>query len=413
MSYKAPLFIIFILAPFYPWLGYVVSNKSGILGAAVGGTKDLLILSVVVLLLVKLIENKSKFSINVPRQSILFIFWFVYVTLHVIGHTYYYSPLLILDGIRYLWLYCLLALFVLIAINPEEIPLGTVQKIVMIQFCLVLLWGVIEFLDPNITVTLYGLNERADMYYAKYGPKDRIIASFINPIIYGAFLCFGISCYFVKTLNYMFRFKWVIFWVVAILGFGICILTLSRLATICYFFLLLHFFVYNLFNRTFTPIYIISGLLTISIPYVLSILDDFIILAERLTGLFDVETYSGNLRITRMDNILNYLDNIIDWAWGLGIGASFPGAMIGVENSMVTSLVELGIVGLLCYVLIIIHGFFIVFTSSKIEYKDKIFFYLVFFVCLVMGVGNDFIKIFPFSFYFWFFYAYVIVYDAR
>lgn len=414
MKVKIPIYLILILAPFYPWLGYAISNVNTILGALVGGTKDLLIITTILIALVSLVARNRYYAMSIPRQGILLYFWFFYVSLHIIGLVYYYSPLLIVDGLRYLWLYCLLGVIVLVAFNQDDINLDFVQKVITIQFIIVLIWGGIEYLNPNITVTMYGLNERADMYYAKYGPKDRIIASFINPIIYGAFLCLGVSCYFIRILKSNIKFKWIIFWTIAFLGFGICILTLSRLATICYFLVLIHLILINVKSRVFTSFYIFSAVMAFSLPYVISILDNFTVLSSRLVGLFDVETYTGNLRVTRMEgNISSHFSYVTDVLWGLGIGSSFPGAMVGVENSIATVFVELGLLGLTCYILIVVHGLLLLFLSKNLSSNDKMFFYFVFFVSLVMGIGNDFVKIFPFSFYFWFFYAYLIIYERK
>lgn len=389
------LYTLFIIAPFLPWLVHRVRVTSSMLSMLTGGIKDILLLLAIMFMVFFLLKKKH---IKNGVVEFVFLFLLLYTALHVVGDVDIYTSI---DGIRHLLYYIVFSSLFCFLREEKLFSLDVIRNIICIQMILLVLLGLIEYMNPDIVLPLYGVSSREELVYSKLASANRLIGTFYNPIIYGTFLCLGIVALFSKTILMSNKFKWLYFWVIWLFAFWVVFFTLSRLAFVCYSLLTLLFIMFNIRQKEpVTFIFLILVVFSV-LPTIFVFLQDFDLVYDRFVGLLSISTFTDNARIENWSESFEYISDPFLFLWGIGLGASFPGSVVHVENTFLSIFFELGIVGFLVFVflnMLMIWHLVIYDNKRCANYVFLVLFLVMFYV---MSTGNDFLKIFPMSLYYW------------
>ncbi|EJL6364836.1 O-antigen ligase family protein [Vibrio cholerae] len=261
----------------------------------------------------------------------------------------------------------------------------------------------IELFDPKIISILYGV-DKSSMSNVTLAIGDRLISTLGNPINLGIYMCFFIcSSYFLAKKADVFYY-WIIFWILFGLTSLVIFFTLSRLAFLTLIILFLYIGIDGWRSRNKTTLSVISILVLLIFPKLLSVLLSNSDIFSRFYDMLELTTFSENSRISNWEVALKNLDSFIKMIWGLGIGASNPTSGSGgilVENSLLTILIEFGLIGLTMYISIVFSMYFRANDSHFFEKEYSVFFNMFLITFFVMSIGNDVNRNFPFVFYFW------------
>ncbi|MFQ2504840.1 O-antigen ligase family protein [Aeromonas caviae] len=401
------LLILFSISPFLAILTSYISSKGVPFAEYIGGVKDIVVLFLVFMTCVAIYKANV-----IKRKSMtmffLISFFLVYFSLHFIG---YVDLLLILDGVRYQLIYvalgCTLVVYNSFTLKSFDI-LPLVCKIATIHLLLALLIAIMEFFDPSVIEIIYGVSKE-NMNNVELAVGTRLISILSNPINLGAFVVFGQICFFYIAESKNNNFTWLVFWSVSAVSLFVILFTYSRLALIAFSIVYAMFVFRGVAKRRFIiPVLLITSL-SVFLASSITSYDDFSGIIERLSNLGTSKEYTDNTRVNNWNSAYIKLINgdPVSMLWGLGSGASNPSFNSGgviVENSFISILVDFGFIGAGMYAIIIAIFIFnaINLRHHKTEESFLIITFIIFFI--VMSMGNDFNRNFPFVFYFWLFF---------
>ncbi|MGR5066501.1 O-antigen ligase family protein [Photobacterium sp. DNB22_13_2] len=370
----------------------------------IGITKELAQVAVIGLLILVSMRNKS----IEKNQSLLLIGIFsVYCLLHIIGER---NLALIVDGVRFQVGYIVIAFLLLL--NSSIITSDRFEqfvKIIAIQGMVVSVIGCIEFFSPEIIGIIYGV-DKSDMSHVTLAAGDRLISTFSNPINYGVFLCFALAANFYFAIKTNKTKAWLIFWFATLIYAGLIFFTLSRLALLAFLAMMAYFYAIGIMKKEKITIGVFCLSILMLLPIAFSLIKNNPDLLYRISNLISIETYTKNARVTNWLTALSEMDNPLYFLWGLGAGASNPAETSGglmIENGYISNLIDFGLIGFILYLLIIVRA---IINRRNIEnsHNTQIHFINAFFIAfLVMNLGNDLNRNFPFVMYFWVIIAYI------
>lgn len=389
--------------PFIPSTAMLVTNKFGsLLGEAIGGLKYIIVTILACSYMFCVLNSEKKIYVNRNVLDLSFLGLVLMCFLHIPGYGgleasvkgfFNYGVYLVFAFISYLYL----------KERKFSFDLDFFTKVLSLQFLALYMFGIFEFLNPDIITNIYGVSVRSELKYAKFANENRLVGTFINPIIYGAFLSLGfLSTYHWISKKHDTITGWLYFYLSAACGLFVVVFTYSRLSLICYCLLLSIIVILNIKHKKKLSIAFTTSFFFVFIPFVFSYMLLNEMLLERVLGLSDIGSYTENSRI---ENWLNGIEIIFDgsllnWVWGGGLGISLPGSLVTIENSLVTILIEQGIAGLVIFLMFNLSFIFGVYVA-KIEKEDKEYLVLFFILFFTMNTGNDFIKVYPLALYYW------------
>jgi hypothetical protein len=383
-------FILFIIAPFISFLAFRFPFISAV--------KEVTQVTIIVSLLLLIVKSG-----RIYKWGAVLALAFIYISFHFYNLL---SSSLILDGARYQLGYMLIALLLYNARHMYTINVTSLIKIITIQVFMFAIVGVVEFFDERVITLFYGI-EKQLIGNNQLAVGSRLISLALNPINFGVLCCLGLI-----TLNYMNETNKVnkqMFFLLISLYFFCCALTLSRLSIICFLlvFLLLLFNRFNYFKNYFIFfILVISVIFTI---YIDEILYSFGFFLDRVSGLSSLSAFTENSRIEHWKVAINTLNNQGVILFGLGVGSSNPTLSMGgilVENTLISFMIDFGVIGLLLLVMIILFSLVRLkknITVYRISIPENKFIFFSILSMLFMSLGNDLHRNFPFSLYFWMF----------
>ncbi|MGU3144750.1 O-antigen ligase family protein [Vibrio cholerae] len=367
-------------------------------GFFVGGYKEIIQISLTLIVFYYLIE---KIRLKISWPITLVACFSLYCLFHFIG---WRDIGLIFDGFRFQVIYMISCSLLLISsISCRNNDVDVFIKSLFYSGLPVLSIGLIELFDPKIISILYGV-DKSSMSNVTLAIGDRLISTLGNPINLGIYMCFFIcSSYFLAKKTDVFYY-WVIFWILFGLSSLVIFFTLSRLAFLTLIILFLYIGIDGWRSRNKTTLIVISILVLLIFPKLLSVLLSNSDIFSRFYDMLELTTFSENSRISNWEVALKNLDSFIKMIWGLGVGASNPTSGSGgilVENSLLTILIEFGLIGLTIYISIVFSMYFRANDSHFFEKEYSVFFNMFLITFFVMSIGNDVNRNFPFVFYFW------------
>lgn len=367
-------------------------------GFFVGGYKEITQISLTLIVFYYLIE---KIRLKISWPITLVACFSLYCLFHFIG---WRDIGLIFDGFRFQVIYMISCSLLLISsISCRNNDVDVFIKSLFYSGFPVLSIGLIELFDPKIISILYGV-DKSSMSNVTLAIGDRLISTLGNPINLGIYMCFFIcSSYFLAKKADVFYY-WIIFWILFGLTSLVVFFTLSRLAFLTLIILFLYIGIDGWRSRNKTTLSVISILVLLIFPKLLSVLLSNSDIFSRFYDMLELTTFSENSRISNWKVALKNLDSFIKMIWGLGIGASNPTSGSGgilVENSLLTILIEFGLIGLTMYISIVFSMYFRANDSHFFEKEYSVFFNMFLITFFVMSIGNDVNRNFPFVFYFW------------
>ncbi|HFG2194982.1 TPA: O-antigen ligase family protein, partial [Vibrio cholerae] len=367
-------------------------------GFFVGGYKEIIQISLTLIVFYYLIE---KIRLKISWPITLVACFSLYCLFHFIG---WRDIGLIFDGFRFQVIYMISCSLLLISsISCRNNDVDVFIKSLFYSGFPVLSIGLIELFDPKIISILYGV-DKSSMSNVTLAIGDRLISTLGNPINLGIYMCFFIcSSYFLAKKADVFYY-WIIFWILFGLTSLVIFFTLSRLAFLTLIILFLYIGIDGWRSRNKTTLSVISILVLLIFPKLLSVLLSNSDIFSRFYDMLELTTFSENSRISNWEVALKNLDSFIKMIWGLGIGASNPTSGSGgilVENSLLTILIEFGLIGLTMYISIVFSMYFRANDSHFFEKEYSVFFNMFLITFFVMSIGNDVNRNFPFVFYFW------------
>ncbi|MGR5488049.1 O-antigen ligase family protein [Vibrio alfacsensis] len=392
------IYLLVILSPFFSIGAYYFGSKMLLLKLLFSGIKDILIVGSIVasICLIK----KWQYD-KTPLNNALALFALI-STFHIVGVG---GLLLSIEGIRYSYYYVIWALLSIVLISniSELFDFDVVIKIIAIQFVLLVFLGLYEYYDPEILNKAYGVSSRSELIYAKFRHENRLIATFYNPIIYSAFLCVGVSALYYYIEQKQTRLYWLAFYFLWTLSLFVVIFTYSRLGLITYLVISIMMLIRSALKKEMVAIVMLVIGAFFVVPFVIKLIIENIFLLDRISSLIDLNTFTGNVRVTNwIEALEKFENNPVYYLWGLGLGTSLPGALVKIENGFLTVFFELGVFGFISFTFFMIL-LLVNILRCKVD-SNKRFFLISFFVSfLLMNLGNDFVKVFPISFYFWLF----------
>jgi hypothetical protein len=324
-----------------------------------------------------------------------------------------------LNAFRFQFLALLYIFFALVvySIKSESpiISLNLFIKITLILSILISLLSLYEIYNPDIRYFLYGsAYDGFGNVLSIPGAKNvRTVSTLRNPINLGLFLIFSIilAIYGLKEANLR---------KLAIISIPLnTVATIFTLSRICYVLLVIILLIYFI-HSTFVLGHIKIQTFLIFFFIILSVLIYFIQsdLSEELKIVLiridQLRSAFGNKSDPRIQNWISAINHIIDFIpfilVGTGLGMSNPASLAVneymIENSFITIFFELGLFGLVLFI-IIIHRFF--HNSIAIHKRDKnmgLFFILFLVFFLLASMTSDLHRNNPMSTYFYFLFFY-------
>ncbi len=334
-----------------------------------------------------------------------------------------------MDSWRWQYLYPVMAASLLVygmnfRAGSPLLTLDSLAKIVVLQAAVVSAVAIVEILHPDIRYLLYG-SYYEEMKYILSIPgfsNVRSASTLGNPINLGVFLLFALvnAAYLAASRGGRNRRLAILAVCLACLG-GI-VLTLSRTAYLILGILALVQLLASLQSRklsvtTITLIGLVAAAVVAGLPWLWETFGESLGHAQqRLSMLAELGSFSEDPRVENWRRFLAaWSDNWVSMIWGAGLGLSNSAGKDGtfiVENSFVSILGELGLVGLILYLLILASMLrnWLVLTdlgrqSPEIRKEARYFgnFLVLFLVC---SLSIDAYRNSPFSAYFWILFAY-------
>lgn len=400
---KSTVVFAFIFIPFWE----VIASQFLVFGDALYSAVALIkyipfLITILYCIILHCLDDRIKFN----KSTTPHLLYFIVLAFHLVGDV---NLILVLDAVKLQVLFVLFCLLIRIKMDQNSDVAPSIKFItitLLTQLIAVLAVGVFEFFDQEILVTLYG-KSLEEMSHVSWMSSIRLISLLGNPINLGAFIVICISFLIHSLLKRKFIQQTVIL-TLTFISLFVVLFTLSRLALICLFVVLLLIIVFSALKRNYFPIVFMILPITWAIFHFDISNIDFGILADRFGNMLNDNEYSGNLRIYHWLIALNQIDNPFLYFWGLGLGKSNPaeemvsahGALL-IENSFLTVFIETGLIGLILYLWCIVRALKSSWTYFTISDNPAfLIFYLVF---ILFSFGNDFNRNMPFSFYFWFF----------
>lgn len=298
---------------------------------------------------------------------------------------------LFFDGLRFQVGY--LAIFVLVLASSHMFDISRIRKLITSTYFIVVVIGLLEFFDDNIIKLLYGVDKEF-LSNTRLAVGFRLISVFGNPINYSIFLCLGFTCFVFEFKNNR-KLKAVM----SILTLFLVSMTFSRSGLLVFVLLLIVLNVSN-FKRGILFFCVAATLSSFVLMFFES--DDKVVggFTERNSTLLELSTFVEN------DRVLNWKKAFESNGWkefviGNGLGTSNPDRNAGgvlIENSFLSILFDVGVLGLTCYAILFSLGVYYAFKSGH-----RRFYILIFLTYFMFGLGNDIHRNFPFVFYFWLF----------
>ncbi len=388
--FKFSLYLLFLIAPF---LSPITERYP------LGGVKDVLQILIIFSLLF-FIRRKVLVS---SYFIILLLLFVLYMFSHVPS---YAGGLLILDGVRHQLGYILI--FSLLCVSKSfftEKMLNTIFYIILSQSVVISMVALTEFYDDSIISFLYGI-PKYQMNHVDLAAGQRVISTLGNPINLSGYMVFSYLIAFYLYTND--KVGSISFYILTATFLLVTFLTLSRLGLIAFLSVLL---LSNMFFLRARNAILLFSLIFISILYLIFdggfLLRNFDVelLFSRFFNLLDSGTYLENARIRNWFYAFQLIETPFDFFWGKGLGVSNSDINKGgvlIENSFITYIVEVGLIGLLFLALLIFYTISKIWQTNSIKsFGNFLLLYIIFFI--VMSLGNDFVKNFPFVFYFWVF----------
>lgn len=372
---RVTTYLMIGLSPFINLLNLQVHGLAGI--------KEIYQLLIIIIFLLVLILNRKLYLASILIPLYLYVMAFFASGVNTPDVNLY------MDGLRFQLGYVIVC--ILIIMSGFKFDIRVIRKIISFVYLLSLVVGSIEFFDPVVIETLYGI-KKEDLPNTKLAVGFRLISIFSNPINYSIFLCIGYLCFYFEFI----RFKKILILLGLLTAINIA-LTFSRAGLLIFCSILIFINLVNL-KRVFWV-----GLILIPVFGLLSVFsldenDALKGIAERNSSLVDVTTFTENDRVRNWEEAFakNSAKELIV---GNGLGSSnsdrsTAGTLI--ENSFLSIFFDLGIIGFFSFLVFLVY-----LLSNCLISKNKSFYLLFFFVFFAFGVGNDIHKNFPFVFYFW------------
>ncbi|HCV02439.1 MAG TPA: hypothetical protein DG048_07330 [Pseudoalteromonas sp.] len=283
--------------------------------------------------------------------------------------------------------------------------LNTIFYIILSQSVVISMVALTEFYDDSIISFLYGI-PKYQMNHVDLAAGQRVISTLGNPINLSGYMVFSYLIAFYLYTND--KVGSISFYILTATFLLVTFLTLSRLGLIAFLSVLL---LSNMFFLRARNAILLFSLIFISILYLIFdggfLLRNFDVelLFSRFFNLLDSGTYLENARIRNWFYAFQLIETPFDFFWGKGLGVSNSDINKGgvlIENSFITYIVEVGLIGLLFLALLIFYTISKIWQTNSIKsFGNFLLLYIIFFI--VMSLGNDFVKNFPFVFYFWVF----------
>ena len=419
-----PLYLLTFLLPFLPILSEAFPIKILERYTLLGFLKEIIVLIFVFTSFLVWIKSNSFLKIN---GIILFLLlFFIYGFFHMIMTSANF--LNAINNFRLVFIYLLLCIFIIIvtkakkALPHPDIFLG----ITLFSSILVAFFGLYEkFVNPEV-VNFYKINYASVVKNLGIPgfPRVRIASTLGNPINLGLFLNIGIlsALYFLevskKSITKLISLLSIPLFVIIIL------FTLSRVAYLSLFILFSFYFLYKILSlKRASKRIIFIGLFLLLIGALYLTIHKIDLFRLRTAQILEQSSLSEEPRFEKWSYIWEVLsDNIFIFLYGKGLGNSgtsgLKGEYIIIENTYLSILYELGVFGLLffiitvlCFLINVINLYF----NNQGDKKIRTFaiislIYLV--VFLFGGVFTDTYINNPFNYYFWLYFAFALSFKS-
>jgi len=399
------LIFIFITFPFWEVISAQFTYFLHIPVVILGIFKYAIVIIVIFLLFISLMKKKFIIASN----SIFIFIYVLYVGLHIIGSSHF---MLKIDGLRYEFLFLLLAFLLFTQDLFKIININFLIKIIFIQGFLITFVALYEYVNQDILITLYR-KSLDEIPHITWFSMNRLISTVGNPINLGASLIIWIASYLYIIYYYKYKFLKYIFVIILLVIFFLISMTLSRTSLLAYILVLCVSLLLGV-NNVRTRFFILSilGILTIvSISYIIQTINIDLLL-QRFGNLGDTSEYTENARVKNWYYALSTFESI-EYLWGKGLGASTPNGEyvelyggLSVESSFISIFVNYGILGFLLFSVIFIRFFIISIFILKINKSLGLFFLLFLLIFGIFSLANDYNRNLPYVLYFWIFYYY-------
>jgi len=352
-------------------------------------------------------------SLVTKKYALIVLVYSSYIFLHIIGDVHF---MLIFDGLRYEFLYPLMATLILLNKNNILPNFNTIVIIIIIQGITLIIFGLFEVNNQHILEIAYR-RPLSEIPHINWYSINRLISLSGNPINLGASTIISMSFLYFYLLENKNIKNNILFIIFLFLSFFIVSATLSRSSLITYAIVVL--LIFNMYSKNIykkSILYFIFFILLAMLFYNLNETLDLGLYIKRFSNLFSVNEYSSNVRVSNWISGFNQL-NHIEIFWGKGIGISTPTEELGelyngimIENSFVSIFIEFGLIGFLIFSIIYIRYFYLINRMKKYNANISKVLFLFLTTYTLFSFGNDFNRNLPFNLYFWIFYSYLEYY---
>jgi len=407
MLSKSLILTVLISFPFWEILTAQINYFFHVPILFLGLTKYLILYALTSVLLMRFLYKKSPV---VNKHSSLIIIYTVYILLHIIGDVH---PMLVLDGLKYEFIYPFIGMLILINKKNPLPNFDTLSNIIIIQGAILVIFALFELNNQAILEIAYR-RPLESIPHIHWFSINRLISFAINPINLGALVIIFLSFLYFKLLQKRSTFIKVIFISFLILSLIVISGTLSRSSLLTYLivvFLMVHFY----FNNPLYRIILYSVLCAAAIGIItyLSYTYDLSLYFKRFVDLFTIAEYSDNARVFNWINAFSQM-NYLDMLWGKGIGISTPSGELGllyggimIENSFISHFLEFGFIGFILYLAVFARYFYLIKILKKFNENISVTLFIFLIIFILFSMGNDYNRNLPFNIYFWFLYAYL------
>jgi O-antigen ligase len=411
-----PIYILVFLLPILPLLGEAFLIKLGENYTLIGLSKELLTTSFIFGSTAYLLMTRR--NLLMSKQVGFLLLFLLYGFSHMVITTASFSNAV--NNFRLLFLNVVLCIFIIFLYLNKKVFLNNrlIFNLIIYSAICVALFGLYEkFINPDI-IDLYKLSYSSVVKNLGIPGFERVrIASTLgNPINLGLFLVVGFtSTVYIMNTSTKKISSGMCFMCLLLFGF-VSIFTLSRTVYGSFLITIIVYVVFKIFttHKLLKKLLLLSAVtLILFILYIIIAMDDSLILL-RLYQLVDTDVLSVDPRLEKWNMVMQDLsDNLMYLLWGFGLGNSgtsgLSGDFIIIENSFVSILYELGIVGLLLFGFIIVRYLSNTIHLFKSKDTERQLLGLVFLSYLAIFLfASLFIDAYvnsPFNFYFWLFFA--------
>ncbi|MDB2084885.1 MAG: O-antigen ligase family protein [Clostridium paraputrificum] len=398
--------IIFFITPF----SMVISLQLPVLQIGdvsfINVLKDIFLILICLLIIYKLIKKRK---LSIDNFSMLIISFVIYGVMHIFISNV--TPIRSINKFRTVFLYPIVFTFIcLYVINFKKYKIlheyiEGIKKIFFIQIMILICGSLLEMImgEKFLRIIYKGYYER--LHINLLGQEGLRLVSFVgNPINLSLILCVGLA-YFLFVYSGITRY-FLIPLIIAVI-----LLSFSRTSYLIAGIIILIYIIYSM-NKIKNIIKMIISILGIlifgSLIFNSSYLTEKSSFVSKRVETINIKTLSENIRVDNWNRYLNetFKDNILYMSWGGGLGTSNSDSsqktdsVYIVENSYISILGEMGIIGLVFYLTIIIITLKKIIKLSKYNIEYRVFLSIYLGLCIGSGFNDLYVNN-PFSQYFW------------